>query len=87
MEVERMKKITKGDIPGLVVLGSIRKQTEQAMESKAISYMGYASGSTSRFQPCLSSCSEFPQGWTVIWKCKLNKPLPPQPLPRALKFT
>jgi hypothetical protein len=68
-----------GAIPGLVVRGTIRNLTEQAMESKPLSSMGYTSAPTSRSQPCLSSCPEFLQGWTVIWKCKLNKPFPPNP--------
>jgi hypothetical protein len=48
-----------GAIPGLVVLGSIRKQAEQA--SKQHLSMASASAPASRFLPCLSSCPDFLQ--------------------------
>ena len=44
-------------IPGIVVLGPIRKQTEQA--SKQPSSMVSASAPASRFLPCLSFCPDF----------------------------
>jgi hypothetical protein len=64
----------------LVVLGSIRKQAEQARESKPVSNihpsMTSASTPASRFLPWLSSCSEFND--EVTWKYKPNKPFPLQ---------
>jgi hypothetical protein len=52
-----------GAIPGLVVLGSIRKQAEQAMhrEQAIKQYFSLVSASAldSRFLPCLSSCPDF----------------------------
>ena len=65
----------------LVVLGSIRKQAEQARRSKPItstlSFMTSASAPASRFLPCSSSCSDFLWWWTVRWKPKPNKPFSP----------
>lgn len=40
--------------------------------------MAPASASGSRFLPSLSSCPDFLRRWTKMWKCKPNKPLPPQ---------
>ena len=50
-----------GAIPKLVDLGSIRKQAEQARESKPVSSTlhGLCVNSCSRFLPCLSSCPDF----------------------------
>jgi hypothetical protein len=55
-----------GAIPGLVVLGSIRKQAEEAMRHKPASStpspsMASAAAPASRFLPCLSSCPDFLQ--------------------------
>jgi hypothetical protein len=46
-----------GAISGLAVLGSIRKQAEQA--SKQHSSMASASISASKFLLCVSSCPDF----------------------------
>ena len=59
-----------GAIPQLVVLGSKRKQNEEAIKSNLI-----------RSMPawllhellCPDACCSF-QRWTVMWKCKPNKP-------------
>ena len=61
---------------GLVVLGSIRKKAEQAMRNKP-------AGRTSpwllhQFLPCLTSCPDFLQWWSMMQKHKLNKPFPSQ---------
>jgi hypothetical protein len=65
-----------GAIPGLTVLGSIRKQAVQARGSKPISnippWLLY------QRLPYVSSCPDFLRWWTAMWKCKLNKPFPPQ---------
>jgi hypothetical protein len=52
-----------GAIPGLVALGSLRKQIEQP--SKQDPSMASPSAPDSRFLPCLSSCPDFLQGWSV----------------------
>lgn len=53
-------------LSGLVVLGVIRKQAQQVMRiSKQHSTMASASAPTSKVLPCLSSCPDFSQGWTV----------------------
>jgi hypothetical protein len=64
---------------GLVVLGSIRKQAEQASKGhpSVASASAPASAPASRFQLCLSSCLDFLHGRTVMSKCKTNKPLHP----------
>ena len=50
---------------------------EQA--SKQHPSMASASAPASRSQPCLSSCPDFLQWWTMIWNySKLNKLFPPQ---------
>jgi hypothetical protein len=54
-----------GAILGLVVLDSVRKQASKQHPSKAS-----ASAPASRFLPCLSSCSDFLQWGTAIWKWK-----------------
>jgi hypothetical protein len=59
---ERVQPIVGGAIPVLVALGSIRKQSEQAMRRKSVSStpsMTSASAPVSRFLPCLSSCPDF----------------------------
>jgi hypothetical protein len=51
-----------GAIHGLVVLGSIRKQAEQARGNTSVSSapsMASASAPASRFLPCVSSCPDF----------------------------
>ena len=61
--------------PERVVLGSIRKQTEQAMGSKAIGStpsMASASAPVSRFLPP-SSCPDFPEGRATNCKLKFYK--------------
>lgn len=37
-----------------------------------------ASASASRVMTFLSSCHDFPQWWTVTWKCKANNLFPPK---------
>ena len=66
-------------ISGQVVLGSIRKQAEQVRKQAKKQHPSIASASApaSRILPCLSSCPDFPWWWTM-WKCKMNKPFPPQ---------
>ena len=49
--------IVGGATPGLVVLGFIRKQAEQA--SKQDPSMASASAPASKFLPCVSSCPGF----------------------------
>ena len=68
-----------GAIPGLVVLGSIRKQAEEAMGkvSKQHPSMASASSPASRFQPCLTSCFDFLQQLPVMGTYKLTKTSPP----------
>lgn len=63
-----------GAIPGLVVLGSIRKQTEQAILQHPS--MASASVPGSRFLPCSSFCPSFFQQCIVTQKCRPNKPFP-----------
>jgi hypothetical protein len=60
-----------GPFPGLVVLGSIRKQAEQA--SKQHSSMVSASAPASRFLPCLSSCPDILQLWSMMWHVSQNE--------------
>ena len=55
--VGKAQLIVGGAIPGLVILGSIRKQAEQAMGSKPVS--STFPGKNSRFLLCLSSCPDF----------------------------
>ena len=53
-----------GAIPKLVVLGSIRKQVEQAMRNEPVSSMPLWSlhrAPASRILPCLSSCTD------ILW--------------------
>ena len=45
--------------------------------SKQHPSMGSAWTPASRFQPCLSICPDFLQSWTMMQKCKLNKPILP----------
>jgi hypothetical protein len=69
-----VQSIVGGAIPRLVVLGSIRKQAEQAKRSKLVSSI-----------PLLllhqllppASCIDFFQWWIAMQKCKPNKPFHP----------
>jgi len=57
---ERTQAIVGGANPGLVALGAVRKQAEQARGSKPVSSIpvcGSIPGS--RVLPCLSSCPDF----------------------------
>jgi hypothetical protein len=69
--------IVGGAIPGLVVLGSIRKKVEQARGSKPVTSL-HGLCISSCFLTCLSSSPDFLWWWTAMWKSKLNKPFPPQ---------
>jgi len=40
--------------------------------------MPSTSASVSGFLPCLSSCPDFLQWWTLLWKCEWNKPFSSQ---------
>jgi hypothetical protein len=52
-----------GATPGLVVLGSIRKQAEKARRDRQSSHqhpsMASVSAPASEFLPCVSSCPDF----------------------------
>jgi hypothetical protein len=65
-----------GPTPGLLVLGSIRKQVEQAMKSKPVSSaLPWPLHQLLPSGPCVFEfLSWFPSIRTVIWKCKSNKP-------------
>ena len=45
--------------------------------SKQHPFMASASVPASMFLPCFSSCPDYLQWWTVLWKCKSKKPFPP----------
>jgi hypothetical protein len=60
----RVQLIVGGATPGLVVLGSISKQTKQA--SKQLSFVAFASAPVSRFLSCLSSYPDFFQCQTMM---------------------
>jgi hypothetical protein len=67
-----------GTISGLVVLGSIREQAEQSRGSKPVRNIP----PWPLHQLLLPDLLDF-QSWlflviTAVWKCKLNKPFPPQ---------
>jgi hypothetical protein len=69
-----------GTIPGLVVMGSIREQAEQARASKPVSNIPpwpSASGPSSwpAWVPVLTSVGDQQQYGSVSW---INKPFPPQ---------
>ena len=64
--LERAQPIVGHAIPGLVGLGSKRKQPEQATGSKPVSSTPPWSPHASRFLPCLSSCPHFLWWWTAI---------------------
>ena len=63
--------------PGLV-LGSTRKQAEQAMRSKPVSHPSQwpLHHEVPASRSCLSSCPDCFQWWTVMLKHKPNKPFP-----------
>jgi hypothetical protein len=63
-----------GTISGLVVLGSIREQTEQARGSKPVRNIP----PWPLHLTCLSSSPDFLWFLSAIWKYRLNKPFPPQ---------
>lgn len=52
----RVQPIVGGAIPGMVVLGSVRKQPEQG--SKQHPFLASASAPAFRFQPCFSFYSK-----------------------------
>jgi hypothetical protein len=63
-----------GASPGLVVLGSIRKQAEQARGSKPVSHIPPWLLLPDLLEVVLTSFGDEQQ----CGKCKLNKPFPPQ---------
>ena len=63
---------------GLVVLGSIREQAEQARGSKPVSNIPPWPLNQLLLPDLLEFQSWLPWWWTAMWKCKLNKPFPPQ---------
>jgi hypothetical protein len=67
-----------GTIPGLVVLSSIREKAEQARASKPVRISLHGFCISSCFLTCLHSSPDFLWWWTAVWKCKPNKPFPPQ---------
>ena len=66
-----------GIISGLVVLGSIREQAEQSRWSKPVRNIS-PWPLHQLLLPDLLQFQSFLQWWTAVWKCKPNKPLPPQ---------
>jgi hypothetical protein len=73
--------------PGLVVLGSIRKQTEQAMGSKPVSSTPPWPLHQLLLQVpvLLEFLTSFADIHTTLQTCKPNKPFPPQ-LPLLVVF-
>jgi hypothetical protein len=67
-----------GTISGLVVLGSIREQTEQARGSKPAKNIPPWPLHQLLLSDLVRFQSWLPWWWTAAWKCKLNKPFPPQ---------
>jgi hypothetical protein len=63
-----------GAIPGLIVLGSMRRQAEQAMESKPVSNIP----PWPLHQLLLPGLLEFQSLLPLVMNCKPNKPFPPQ---------
>ena len=47
-------------------------------ESNHPSMASLSASASMLFLPCLNSCSYFLRWWTVLWKCKPNKPFYPQ---------
>ena len=75
--ISRGEPLVGGAISGLAVLGSIRKQAEQARGSKPVSNIppwASAPASWPAWVPVLTSLGDEQQ----CGKCKLNKPFPPQ---------
>jgi hypothetical protein len=62
--------------PGFYKEASWASQGKQA--SKHQPSMASASAPASKFLPCVSSSTDCLWWWTAMWKCKLNKPFPPQ---------
>jgi hypothetical protein len=58
------------------VLGSKRKPRGSSPVSSTLHASALAPAS--KFLPSVSSCPDFLWWWTAMWKCKLNKPFPPQ---------
>ena len=67
-----------GTISGLVVLGSIREQAEQARGSKPVKNIPPWPLHQLLLPDLLEFQSWLPWWWTAVWKCKPNKPFPPQ---------
>jgi hypothetical protein len=67
-----------GTISGLVVLGSIRKQAEQARWGKPVKNIPPWPLHPLLLPDLLEFQSWLPWWWTAVWKCKSNKPFPPQ---------
>ena len=67
--------IVGGATPVLVVLDSIRNQTEQAIRNKPISTSPQPLWIAPTCScPVLSSCADFPQWSAVLWICKSKTP-------------
>lgn len=64
------------DLPGLVVLGLVRKQAEQV--SNLHSSMASATAPAYRLLTCLSSYPDLLGWWRLIGKHMMNKPFPLQ---------
>ena len=68
----RTQPIVAWDTPELVVLDSIRNQTEKAARSKPV--RSIHPWPLHQLLDCLSSCSGFPQLWTITWKWRDTNP-------------
>jgi len=67
-----------GTISGLVVLGSIREQAEQARGGKPVKNIPPWPLHRLLLSDLLEFQSWLPWWWTAVWKCKPNKPFRPQ---------
>jgi hypothetical protein len=67
-----------GTISGLVVLDSIREQAEQTRGSKPVSNIPPWPLHQLLLPDLVEFQSWLPGWWTAMWKCKQNKPFPPQ---------
>ena len=67
-----------GAIPGLIVLGSIREQAEQASGSKPVRNVPPWPLHQLLLLDLLEVQSWLPWWWIAVWKCKQNKPLSSQ---------
>lgn len=76
--IDRGGQLIVGFIEPLVVLGSMKTDKHPELGSKQDPSKASASAPASRFLSYLSSCPDSLQWRTTVWKCKLNKPLPPQ---------